>query len=343
MNTLNIFYIKNNTILDLNIIFIYNLIIIFCYNKGAIIPMDIKDLKYIVKICETKSFSLSAKLLFISQPALSQSIKRIESAIGVKLFYRNKHHIELTEAGKFVNQEARRIIDSMENLERSIYKISSSNKKSITLGISQFYGRHFLKYFLDIFKNEFKSYHLNVLEGESHFLENQILAGNIDFGLFPYPIYSSQLTYETIFVENIILAIHKNNNDVLSLLEYDKKKESVSLNPNFRNTPFVLLKKGLKLRSLALEICKDFGFMPQAVFESENLDTVLSLVENNYGIAFLPNTILINNYAKDVLFFNINSKLTNRKLLLVYNSCCCNFINIDKLINKLHSNIEVSL
>jgi LysR family hydrogen peroxide-inducible transcriptional activator len=305
--------------------------------------MDIKDLKYIVKICETKSFSLSAKLLFISQPALSQSIKRIEHEIGVKLFYRNKHHIELTDTCKFIYKEAKQIIDSMETLERNIYKFSSPNKKNITLGISQFYGRHFLKYFLDIFKNEFDNYHLNVLEGESHFLENQIVTGNINFGLFPYPIYSSQLSYETIFVENIMLAIQKNNKDVLKLLQYDEKAEFVSLTPAFRNIPFILLKKGLKLRSLALEICKEFGFVPQAVFESENLDTVLSLVENNYGIAFLPNTILINNHAKDVLFFRLNSKLSYRKLMLVYNSCCDNFINIDKLINKLHSNIEIKI
>lgn len=303
--------------------------------------MDIKSLKYIVKICETKSFSLSAKLLFISQPALSQAIKRIEQEIDVKLFYRNKHHIELTDTCKFIYNEARKIIESMENLEKNIYKFSSPNKKNVTLGISQFYGRHYLKYFLAIFKNEFDSYHLDVLEGESHFLENQILTGNIDFGLFPYPIYSSQLSYGTIFVEDIMLAIHKNNNDVLNLLQYDEQKGSVSLSPILKNTPFILLKKGLKLRSLALEICKEFGFIPQAVFESENLDTVLSLVENNYGLAFLPNTMLINNYAKDVLFLKVNSKLTYRKILLVYNPCNCNFKDIDKLINKLHSNITV--
>lgn len=302
--------------------------------------MDIKDLRLIVKLCETKSFSMSAKLLFVSQPALSQAVKRLENELGVKLFYRNQHYLEVTEIGKYIYKEAKQIINSMENLEKNIVKLSSPNKENISLGISQFYGRHFLRYFIDIFKNEFSKYHLNVVEGESQFLETQIVTGNIDFGFFPYPIVSPELTCKTIFIENIILAIHKNNNDVLKLLQYNENQEFISLNPTLKNTPFILLKKGLKLRNLALEICKEFDFLPQAVFESENLDTVLSLVENNYGIAFLPTTILMNNYSKDVLFFKIQSKLAYRELLLVYNPCCCNFPNIEKLINKLQSTIK---
>lgn len=304
--------------------------------------MDIKDLKLIVKICETKSFSASAKLLFVSQPALSQSVKRLEHELGLKLFYRNQRHLEVTEAGKYIYNEAQQIIPAMERLEKNIARLSGPNKETITLGISQFYGRHFLRYFVDIFNTDFHKYQLNVVEGESHFLETQIVNGKIDFGFFPYPIAAPELTCETVFVENILLAVHKNNQEALKLLQPDENSARIALHPAFKNTPFILLKKGLKLRTLALELCKEFNFSPQAVFESENLDTVLSLVENNYGLAFLPNTILLKNHSSDVLFFKINSKLAYRELALVYNPYACQFANadIDKLISKLQSTIK---
>ena len=61
--------------------------------------MDIKDLKNIVTIVQESSFSQASKRLFVSQPALSQSVKRLEAELGVPLFYRDRSRALPTEAG----------------------------------------------------------------------------------------------------------------------------------------------------------------------------------------------------------------------------------------------------
>ena len=52
--------------------------------------MDIKDMEYAVTIAKLKSFSKAAATLYVSQPALSQAIKRLENKLNIELFYRNK-------------------------------------------------------------------------------------------------------------------------------------------------------------------------------------------------------------------------------------------------------------
>ena len=66
--------------------------------------MNSKDLEYVLAISRTKNFSKAAELLFISQPALSQYITRLEQHLGVQLFFRSRLQVALTTAGTtFVN------------------------------------------------------------------------------------------------------------------------------------------------------------------------------------------------------------------------------------------------
>ena len=74
------------------------------------------------------------------------------------------------------------------------------------------------------------------------------------------------------------------------------------------------------MQKLSLKICSAYGFKPQAVYQTENLDTVYSLVESNYGVAFLPSTILrsIDQEKNSVLFYPIKSKYSFRAIGLAY-------------------------
>ena len=62
--------------------------------------MELRQLKYFVKVAEMKNFSEAARLLNVTQSTLSQQIKQLEGELGVELFTRNSHHVDLTDIGK---------------------------------------------------------------------------------------------------------------------------------------------------------------------------------------------------------------------------------------------------
>ena len=76
--------------------------------------------------------------------------------------------------------------------------------------------------------------------------------------------------------------------------------------PALSDFPFILMKKGFKLRNIVNHICYNQNFSPIVLVESENLNTCLSLVENNYGITILPDIVLNKSNSKQLEFFPIN-------------------------------------
>ena len=78
--------------------------------------MDSRDLEYVLTIARTGSFSQAARQLFISQPALSQYIKRLEKNLDVTLFYRSRSRVELSPAGMFYVKQGEAILKAMQEL-----------------------------------------------------------------------------------------------------------------------------------------------------------------------------------------------------------------------------------
>lgn len=79
--------------------------------------MTVKQLKYILKVAEVGSITEAAKLLFISQPSLSNSIKETETEAGITIFLRSRSGITLTKDGAEFLGYARQVIQQMELLE----------------------------------------------------------------------------------------------------------------------------------------------------------------------------------------------------------------------------------
>lgn len=281
--------------------------------------MDSRDLEYVTAIARTGSFSQSARLLFISQPALSQYIKRLEKTLGVALFYRSRSKVELTPAGAYYVKKGEAILQQMQELEQTIRHWQQADQQQLSIGVSQFYGKWFLTPYLQDIQEMLPKYRIRIVDGESQHLELQMVQRKLDFAIFPEPVTHKEIRFLPLGTEEILFAFSKENQEAMALLSQAFHDGFLDLR-HYQDFPFVLPKEGLKMHKAALKICRHLGFQPQSVYSSENLDTVYSLINHNYGVGFLPDVIARNYNPKTnhVEFFHFRSRSNHRTIGLAF-------------------------
>ncbi len=281
--------------------------------------MDSRDLEYVTAIARTGSFSQSARLLFISQPALSQYIRRLEKNLGVTLFYRSRSKVELTPAGAYYVKKGEAILRQMQELEQTIRHWQKADQQQLSIGVSQFYGKWFLTPYLQDIQEMLPKYRIRIVDGESQHLELQMVQRKLDFAIFPEPVTHKEIRFLPLGTEEILFAFSKENQEAMALLSQAFHDGFLDLR-HYQDFPFVLPKEGLKMHKAALKICRHLGFQPQSVYSSENLDTVYSLINHNYGVGFLPDVIARNYNPKinHVEFFHFRSRSNHRTIGLAF-------------------------
>ncbi|MEC0331250.1 LysR family transcriptional regulator [Paenibacillus macerans] len=248
--------------------------------------MELRQLLYTLKIAEEKNFSRAADKLHIAQPSLSQQLSKLEQELGVKLFQRNTSTVELTYAGASFIQHAQKIMDAVAQLRQEMDDISQLRAGRVVVGSMPITGSHLLPYVLPAFKEAYPDIEITLLEDTSLKLEKLTAGGGTDLSLLSLPLQEPTLAYEPIGEEIIDLAVPPNHR----LASSGEARSGVKLE-QLRDEPFIVLKKGQGFRKLTVDLCRGAGFEPNVVFESNNIETVQSLVAAGMGITLVPRFI----------------------------------------------------
>ena len=252
--------------------------------------MQLKSFQYFIAIAENATLSAAADSVLVSQPALSQQIRKIEEEVGATLFRREGHSMELTPAGEVFLQCARRILQSYEAMKREVQVLDQAAQDTVRMGISPFYSQHYLPMMLPRFLEQYPEFKVDILEDISVNLEKKLLAGELDFCALPLYPKNDLLEYETIYQENILLAIPRNH--PLNA-HYPADVQSSGGFPHIdlsllKNEAFIGLKKIQKFSHIGLRLCEEAGFVPNTVCETLNWETVHMLVASGLGVGFIP-------------------------------------------------------
>lgn len=293
--------------------------------------MRLRDFIYVAEIAKYKSFSKASNSLFISQPALSKAIKRLEEELGVQIFIRDNVSVSLTSVGEVFLEDAHKILRITNQITKKMSDLSETKKRTLRVGSSQFYIKYYLPYLMPEFNRLFPNINVEIVEGVSTINEKKLLGHEIDIAIVPLPITMPKIIYETIYEETLQFAFCKTNSKNLNLYNNALKDGYFDLS-KFRDSPFILLKNGFKMRYLAASICEEFGFSPNVILETENSDTINSLISNNYGVSFLPSFITKYDNVKYIDFKSINSK---RKIVAAYDISNSNDKTIQSFVKCL--------
>lgn len=252
--------------------------------------MQIKSFYYFQTIVEKKTLSAAAKALFVSQPALSQQIQRMEEEIGATLFARNGHALTLTPAGEIFLQRGRHILQTYENMEKEIRILRFGDLESVRFGISPFYSQHYLPKILPPLLSQYPQLKIDIVEDISQRLEEKLLNGELDFCALPLYPKNEMLEYEAIYHEEILLAVPRNhpiNAEYPASAVIDRSFPYIDL-ALVKNEAFIGLKKIQKFSMMGLRLCEEAGFVPNTVCETMNWETVHMLVASGLGVGFIP-------------------------------------------------------
>lgn len=314
----------------------------------------IQEYQYIYEIYKEKSFTKAAKNLFISQPSLSASVKKIESQLGYKIFDRNSSKLTLTQEGVCYIEAAEKILEAEADLKSSIEDLVHMDTGSLTISGTALYSTCVFPFIINSFSSLYPKVSVNFYEADSILLYEQALKAHVDLiidaGKYDEKFFETQ----NLFEENILLAIPTRNSfldthqlrniglttdDIIKNRHMDENCPCIS--PSLlKNHPFVMLEEGHDLHDRTLAIFQEAHFVPKCNIYLNQLMTSFHMASKGLGCTLVTDTLVKYSYSNAPLtYFKLkteNPNLTHREVFVAYRKGCHlthamkNFIEISK-------------
>ena len=262
--------------------------------------MDILQLKYFLVAAEYEHMTKAAHSLHIAQPALSQSIKHLEEELGVILFDRKNRSICLNASGKLLQTELIPIISSLESLPERLKEAKKEESATIQLNILS--ASLLITQSIISFKKLYPEVNFKLLQD----------ANETEFDICISCATSDKVPKNStpLLEEKILLAVP-------SISRYAFLK-SISLNEVEREG-FISFSGAKPFRIICDDYCKQKGFKPKIVFESDNQESIRNLVDSNLGIAFWPEYSWGRVTSRNAVMLSISEPKCNRTIYAIEN------------------------
>jgi len=243
--------------------------------------MELRHLRYFATLAEELHFGRAAARLHIAQPPLSQQIRQLEAELGFQLFYRTKRTVQLTEAGQGFLQEVAQILRQLEQAIQTGRQASRGEVGQLVLGFVGSAAYSILPTILRTFRTTVPSVSLELHELTTDQQLEWLRAGRLDVGFLRPPIEDPRFCLEVILQEPLVVALP----DTHSLIHHP----TISLNL-MAGEPFILFPRPLApgLYDQIISLCQWAGFSPHVVQEAIQMQTIVSLVAAELGVAIVP-------------------------------------------------------
>lgn len=251
--------------------------------------MQLTTIRYIVTVAEVGNFTKAAEMLYISQPALSQAIRRYEQDIHAEIFVRKKGSLTLTPAGKLVVDMGKKMLDLEDAFNLQLAQITESYRKTLTVGAATSYQRFFLTPVLSEIQKRAPGTHVVIKEGYTAQLCEQVLEHKLDFGLVFEPIPKG-LDFLPVLKEEIFLAVpddHPLNKKFSAVIEPGERYPVADLSL-CRDEEFIVYQPGRRIQQILMDTTQAAGFVPKVSTVCVSTESANLMVYHGAGLAFVP-------------------------------------------------------
>lgn len=271
--------------------------------------MDINQLEVLAVAAREKSFSRAAEILNRTQPAVSQSIRRLEMEIGEKLFDRSSKDGTLTLAGEVLLDYAKQMLNLRQTAHTAIKEMRDLQHGKVTISANE----HTVFYLLPLieeFRREHPLVKIEIQRGVASRIPKEVLAREVELGVISFNPHDNSVISVPVFRDELAL--------IVSPAHPLAKKSKVSVK-DLGNEDFIAHNAPSPYRQKVIETFEKYATRLNIPIELPSLEAIKKLVEKNVGIALVPRLTAQSEIESGQLkALSVTEMKLDRKLNIIY-------------------------
>ena len=258
-----------------------------------------QGMDYVYAVWQEKSFSAAARKLFVSQPALSASVRKVERELGLPIFNRSTTPLQLTDAGRAYIDAAERIFRIKRDLKSYCDDLAGLESGTLRLGGTNFFASCFLPPMIEAFSSRHPHIALSVTESDSADLFNKLATEELDIivdsGIYDAALYEAIPFYQ------------------------DHLRPDVPAVPlsAFQDTDFLILGKGNDMFRRSRKLFQNNSMTPHVRLYLNQLMTAYHMARQGLGATFLTDTLVRLSAPNEALvYYKLDDPNAQRQIFL---------------------------
>jgi len=241
--------------------------------------MTLNELRYIVAVAQERNFRRAAEKAYISQPALSLAIQKLEEELCAKIFERGKGRVSITPLGSEIVQQAQRALEEVDRIREIAMLGKGQLVSSLRLGIIHSVGPYLLPELIPVLKKVAPNMPLEIEENITANLESLLLNGKLDVIVIALPFEDSSILTRALYDEPFEVVV---GNDHHWVTRRSIKAQELS------GEKILLLDSGHCFSNQVAEACPELSRKGALIQHGTSLETIRNMAASGLGITVLP-------------------------------------------------------
>jgi DNA-binding transcriptional LysR family regulator len=245
--------------------------------------LEFHQLEYFRMVCQLQHFSNAAERLHVSQPSVTVAIRKLEEELGIQLLDRSQKRIAVTPEGRVFLQRVEEILGKVKDAVIEMNDYRQMQKGAVKVGITPIMGAVLFPFAFAHFQKQFPNLNITVMEEGSLAIRNRLEQGELDVGILIISDMPPRLQTVPITRGQILVCLPPDH----PLGSHDRIPFQA-----LNDQPLIMFREDTYSRKIILEECAKFGFTPNIVFSSNQIETIMELVKQGVGISFFIEEIV---------------------------------------------------
>ena len=260
-------------------------------------------------VAKEGSISAAAKKIYVSQPAISKSLKKLEELLNVDLFYRTLTGVQLTEFGETLLFYVENSYNSLLTAERTLLESKALERGKVSIGVPSHIGSFFLFEYIEKFKKDYPNIKIKIVSRSTNEMIEQLESHEIDFMIDSSPVDTK---YNNVIVEKLVTF----PNSFITNKKYDENMTSLK---DFEDEPFILPVNRSSRRKELESLLTSNNIELKNIIEIETTEMAISAAKKGFGICVIAEEAVKTELEQGQLYkLNVKEKLPGLEINIVY-------------------------